>query len=205
MRIGFDCDGVLCLTPFGRLAVHAPGGVPELPADYEALYAERAPGGALRAVIEQARFAWRSAAPDARDALQALRAAGHEAHIVTGRSAAGAGVLRRWLRRHGLDGLVADVHMAPPGLRPAQHKLASARMHGLEAHIDDDPRTAYYLAEHGVATVYLYDHSGAHGDESPPANVVLVRSLRGFVEAVTARASVKPPEREDESRAGRGA
>jgi hypothetical protein len=38
MRIGLDFDGVICATPFGRLAVHAPGEVPRLPEGYERLY-----------------------------------------------------------------------------------------------------------------------------------------------------------------------
>jgi hypothetical protein len=76
--------------------------------------------------------------------------------------------------------------MAPAGLRPAQHKLATARLLGIDAHIDDDPRTAFHLARNGVARVYLYDHAGAHGDAPLPPNLTLVRSLREFADAVRA-------------------
>jgi hypothetical protein len=74
--------------------------------------------------------------------------------------------------------------MAPPGLRPPQHKLAVAKMRAVAAHIDDDPRTAYHLAGNGVPRVYLLDHAGAHGDVPLPERLTLVRSLREFTEAV---------------------
>ena len=183
MRIGFDFDGVLCLTPFGRLAVHAPKPVPDLPPDYEELYGLPAPGGPLRLAVEYLRFGWRRMAPDAAAILRDL-SGGNEIYIVTGRSVAGEQLLGRWLRRHGLADRIAGVRMAPPGLRPAQHKLATARMLGIDAHIDDDPRTAYHLAGHGVERVYLYDHAGAHGDAPLPPHLTLVRSLREFAEAV---------------------
>jgi hypothetical protein len=184
MRIGLDLDGVLCETPFGRLAVHAPAPVPDLPADYARLYEAPPPPWPLRQAIEYLRFGWRRSAEGATDVLRRLGAA-HELHIVTGRSAAGAGALRRWLEREGLAPFLAAVHMAPAGLRPAQHKLAVARMEGIDAHVDDDPRTAYHLAHNGVRRVYLLDHAGAHGDTPLPAQLTLVRSLREFADGVT--------------------
>lgn len=182
MRISFDFDGVLCLTPFGRLATHAPTPVAPLPDNYERLYRGRPPRSALRLPLEYARFGWRRAAPDAARVVEDL-SAGHELRIVTGRSVAGMPLLRRWLRRHGIDDCFAGLHMAPPGLRPAQHKLAIARLHAVDAHIDDDPRTAYHLANNGVPAVYLLLHEGAEV-ESPPAALRVVRSLREFAEAV---------------------
>ncbi|MDP9238478.1 MAG: hypothetical protein M3P30_13975 [Chloroflexota bacterium] len=183
MRIGFDFDGVLCLTPFGRLAVHAPAPVPDLPPDYEALYSAVRPSNPLRLGVEYLRFGWRRMAPDAAQVLRDL-SDGNEIYIVTGRSVAGEPLIRRWLRRNGIDDKIAGVRMAPPGLRPAQHKLATARMLGIEAQIDDDPRTAYHLAEHGVPHVFLFDHAGAHGDAPLPPRLRLVRSLREFAEDV---------------------
>jgi FMN phosphatase YigB (HAD superfamily) len=185
MRIGFDFDGVLCVTPFGRLAVHKPGTVPELPDGWERLYEQPRTTNPLRLAVEYARFAWRTSAPDAVAVLRQL-APQHEVYIVTGRSWTGERIVRGWLRKHALADLVKDVRMAPPGLRPAQHKLATAKLLGIDAHIDDDPRTAYYLAAHGVRT-YLYDHAGAHGDAPLPAGLVLVRSLREFAEAAATR------------------
>ncbi|HYM16276.1 MAG TPA: hypothetical protein VEZ14_12020 [Dehalococcoidia bacterium] len=184
MRIAFDFDGVLCLTPFGRFAVHAPGHVPDLPADYEALYTPREVHP-LRLAVEYLRFAWRPAAPGAIDLVREL-AARHELHIVTGRSATGEPLLRRWLRRHAIEGAFKSIRMAPEGLKSAQHKLAIARIVGIDAHIDDDPRTAYYLAAHGVPRVYLYDHAGAHGSATLPAHLTLVRSLNEFRDHVLA-------------------
>jgi hypothetical protein len=182
MRIGFDFDGVLCRTPFGRLAVHAPGHVPELPPNYESLYRERA-SNPLRLIVEYLRFAWRPASPDGQEIVREL-ARTNELHIVTGRSIAGEPLLRRWLRRHGLEDAFTSIRMSPEGLRSAQHKLATARIIGIDAHIDDDPRTAYYLAQHGVAHVYLYDHAGAHGDAPLPERLQLVRSLADFRDAL---------------------
>ncbi len=182
MRIGLDFDGVLCLTPFGRFAVHAPGGVPDLPDGYEQLYDCRPESNPLRLAVEYLRFGWRRMSPDAAAVLRALRRS-HELYIVTGRSAAGEPLIRRWLRAHRLDELVAGVQMAPQGLTPSQHKLATAKILSLDAHIDDDPRTAYYLAEHSIR-VHLLDHAGAHGDAPLPPNLTLVRTLGEFADAV---------------------
>ena len=57
-------------------------------------------------------------------------------------------------------------------------------MLGIDAHIDDDPRTAYHLADNGVERVFLYDHAGAHGDAPPPQHLTLVRSLAEFADAL---------------------
>lgn len=185
MRIGIDFDGVLCVTPFGRLAVHAPKPVPALPPGYEALYERRTSPSLPRLALEYARFGWRLTAADGAEVLLDLSRE-HEVYIVTGRSVGGEPLVRRWLQRRGLDEKIAGVRMAPPGLRPAQHKLATALMLGIDTHIDDDPRTAYHLAEHGVPHVYLLDHAGAHGDATVPPHLTLVRSLREFADNVRA-------------------
>lgn len=188
MRIGFDLDGVISMTPFGRFAVHAPDaddGIPDLPDHYRQLYEAEPPATRLRVAIEYLRFAWRRASPEGR-ALVADLAGEHELFIVTGRSRAGRQILGRWLRTHGLEQYFGGIHMAPPGLRPAQHKLATSRMLALQAHIDDDPRTAYYLARHGVERVYLYDHAGAHGDVPLPPRLTLLRRLGELAELVRA-------------------
>lgn len=187
MRIAFDFDGVLILTPFGRLAVHAPKPVAPLPPDFDQLYEAATAKNPLRLGIEYLRFGWRRTAPDAAAVLRELSAS-HELHIVTGRSRAGISIVRGWLRRQGLDGFIKDVHMAPPGLRPPQHKLAIAKLVGIDAHIDDDPRTAYHLSRSGVGRVYLLDHAAAHGDAPLPSGLTLVRSLHEFA-AEIARAT----------------
>lgn len=183
MRIGFDFDGVLSVTPFGRYAVHAPGPVADLPEDYASLYDAPRRGSPLRLAVEYARFGWRRMAPDAAIVLRELSAR-HEVYIVTGRSAAGLSLVQRWLRRRGLEDAVIAVRMAPRGLRPPQHKLAIARMLALDVHIDDDPRTAYHLAANGVPRVYLLDHANAHGDAPLPERVTVVRSLREFADRI---------------------
>jgi hypothetical protein len=56
-------------------------------------------------------------------------------------------------------------------------------MLSLDAHIDDDPRTAYHLANNGVPAVYLLHHAAAaHGDAPLPDHLVLVRSLADFAQ-----------------------
>jgi hypothetical protein len=183
MRIGFDFDGVLCMTPFGRLAVHAPQPVAPLPENYADLYDDgEPPGGVARLAVEWLRFGWRRMNPHARETLRTL-AAQHELHIVTGRSVSGLRLMGHWLRSRGLDGYISGIHMAPEGLRPPQHKLAIAKTLGIGVHIDDDPRTAWHLAANGVPA-YLLDHANAHGDETPPAGVTLIRSLGEFVAGV---------------------
>jgi hypothetical protein len=183
MRIGFDLDGVLCSTPFGRMAVHAPSPVPALPADHERLYEAPPRASAFRVAIEWLRFAWRPAAPGAVGVLRDLSAR-HELFVVTGRSAAGQRVAEAWLRRRRLRDCLTGISMAPPGLRPAQHKLAAARQLSLDAHIDDDPRTAFHLARNGVARVFLLDHAGARGDTPLPPGLTLVRSLEDFARRI---------------------
>ncbi|MEX2245241.1 MAG: hypothetical protein WEC75_01010 [Dehalococcoidia bacterium] len=188
MRIGLDLDGVICATPFGRLAVRAPAPVPDLPPGYEQLYAKTDPLAFLRWPSEYLRFGWRSPVEGAREVLGELSGA-HELYVVTGRSRAGEAIIRRWLRRNRLDAYFAEVRMAPPGLRPAQHKLAVARMLGIDAHIDDDPRTAFHLARNGVHRVFLFAHEGgegALGGEPLPAALTIVRSLRAFATALQA-------------------
>ncbi len=184
MRISFDFDGVLCLTPFGRLAVHRPSPVAALPEGYAALYERHCASNPLRLALEYVRFGWRANAPEAASILHEL-ADRHEIYIVTARSCRGEPLLRRWLRSHGLDGRIAGIRMAPEGLRSAQHKLASTRLLSIDAHIDDDPRTAYHLAQQGVEHVYLLDHANAHGDAPLPPRLTLVRSLREFANAVS--------------------
>lgn len=185
MRIAFDFDGVLCPTPFGRLAVHKPEPVPDLPPGYAALYDQPHPSNPLRLALEAARFAWRRSAPDAAAIVRELSRQ-HELYIVTGRSQSGEALLRWWIRRHDLQSCTTGIRMAPPGLRPAQHKLATAKLLGIDVHIDDDPRTAYHLANNGVEHVYLLDHANAHGAAAPPPHLTLVRSLRDFGDAVSA-------------------
>jgi FMN phosphatase YigB (HAD superfamily) len=183
MKIGFDFDGVLCPTPFGRLAVHAPSPVEDLPADFGALYDQKVSSNPIRLAVEYMRFAWRSPAENGRQILEQL-AAHHELYLVTGRSRIGQPQMEKWLRARGWRDSFAGIWMSPAGLKAPQHKLAVAKMQGIGTHIDDDPRTAYHLARHGVQT-YLLDHANAHGETPPPDNLTLVRSLSDFAAKMT--------------------
>jgi hypothetical protein len=177
VRIGFDFDGVLCPTPFGRFAVRSPSPVADLPPDYEKRYEKPRQPNTLRLAVEYARFGWRGSSREAIGVAKELAAA-HDVHIVTGRSVVGEPVVRRWLREHRLEDVFAGVWMAPEGLRPPQHKLAVALMQGIEAHIDDDPRTAHHLARNGVRQVFLFDRSGAYATDARLPALTIVRSLR---------------------------
>jgi phosphoglycolate phosphatase-like HAD superfamily hydrolase len=190
MRISFDLDGVLCVTPFGRLAVHAPDTlVTPLPDDFARFYESPPRNHVLRGMIEELRFGWRRPAHEAARTLHELRAAGHELLIVTGRSAQGEPLLRRWLRRHRLYDPIAEIRMAPVGLRPPQHKLAIAKMRAVDVHIDDDPRTVFYLARNGVPRIFLLDHAGALGGVALPSTTHAVRTLPEFATAIASRHS----------------
>jgi hypothetical protein len=182
VNIGFDFDGVLCPTPFGRLAVHAPSPVDDLPSNYEDLYRRDEGVTPIRLALEYLRFAWRGAAADASTLLRDLSRQ-HRLYIVTGRSRKGERLMHRWLARRGWRDYFTGVWMSPDGLRTPQHKLAVAKMIAIDAHIDDDPRTAYHLAKHGVRA-FLLDHAGAHGDDPLPNGLTLVRSLEDFAEKI---------------------
>lgn len=186
MRIGFDFDGVLCLTPFGRFAVHPPeraDDVPPLADGFERLYEGRGDPNMLRLALEYVRFAWRSAAPGAPEVLRRL-AVEHDLYIVTGRSDNGRKLLDRWAERHRVAACFKGIWMAPPGLSSPQHKLAVAGMLGIDIHIDDDPRTAWYLASGGVPRVFLLDHANARGDAAPPPGVTVISTLDAFASAL---------------------
>ena len=182
MKISFDFDGVLCPTPFGRLAVHAPTPVDDLPPDYERLYDNPTHVNPIRLAAEYLRFSWRAAAKDGGDVLRDL-ARDHQLFIVTGRSRIGEPLMERWLKARGWRDHISGIWMAPSGLRPPQHKLAVARMLAIDAHIDDDPRTAYHLAHHNIPS-YLLDHANAHGDAPLPNHLTLVTSLTDFAAKV---------------------
>jgi hypothetical protein len=84
------------------------------------------------------------------------------------------------MRRHRIEDCFADVCMSPPGVTSPQHKLAGSRLLSLDAHIDDDPRTAFHLARETAMRVFLLDHANARGDAEPPPNLEVVTSLADF-------------------------
>jgi hypothetical protein len=167
------------------MAVHAPQAVADLPPEYETLYEGRGTGGPLRLGIEYARFGWRRMSREAAPILRELTRAGDAVYIVTGRSAAGLRIVQSWLSREQLSEQV-QVRMAPPGLRPPQHKLAVARMLDLDVHIDDDPRTAYHLARNGVPRVFLLQHTSVEFNDPAPPGLVAVQSLGEFMQRLRA-------------------
>jgi hypothetical protein len=181
MRLGLDVDGVIAKTPVRFLAVREHrGGSEGLPADASQRYQHVPPPGKLRVWIERLRFGWRAPVDGAADCLRRL-AATHDVYLLTGRSEQGRGVLEAWLRREGLFGYVSGIWMAPPGLRTWEHKLVTCRELRLNAHVDDDPHTALYLARNGIERVLLIDPGMARRDAP---RVTVVRDLRSACDAL---------------------
>jgi FMN phosphatase YigB (HAD superfamily) len=183
--ISFDLDGVLAVWPFnlhpgvsGRARY-----VPPLPADVDRRYQEvPKEASAVRLALEWLRFGWRRPDPQAAGVLREL-AQRRRIIITTGRSAAGRPVLEGWLRQHGLERFIEDVHMSPASLSTRQHKLASLRQSGIDEHVDDDPVAIRYLREYGVERLYFRAWPNTAG-ASLPEGVVRVRALGELLDVI---------------------
>jgi hypothetical protein len=157
--------------------------VPELPVGYEQIYQpERAGSPGARQLVEWLRFAWRRPAPDGAGALAQLSAR-RRIVITSGRSESGKQVLISWLRRHGIDSFISDVHLSPGGLTPRQHKLATLSLHGIQEHVDDDPAAIGYLAAHGFEKLYFRAWPNTATTETPPV-VARIESLTDLLNLI---------------------
>lgn len=136
------------------------------------------PHGPARALLWLAsalRFSARSPMPDAYAGLQAL-AQRRSVVVVTGRSHLARGLTQRWLQRHRLAPFVSELCCNDTNLRTAHFKLHILRQRHIPEHIDDDGATVLFLANQGVARVYLRDWPRNRGLPYP-ANVVPITSL----------------------------
>lgn len=186
MRISLDVDGVIAKSPVRGLAVREHrGDLDALPPDIGAS-ASPSPPNRLREFVEFLRFAWRTPAPGAEDALRALSGDGHTLVLVTGRSVQGKRVLESWLMRYGLSDYVSDLQMSPRKLHTWEHKLVTCRALQLVVHVDDDPHTARYVAHNGVERVFLVDPELTVRDDLP-ANVTTVKDLAAVAAALAGR------------------
>ena len=143
-----DFDGVICRPPLGiNIGIHRTFLDPAAPP-----IAARVYPGWLNAPLDHLRFDLRAPMPGVREALAALRTL-RRLVIVTGRRTPPS----RWLRWHGLDGLVEQVIVNDTALKSPHFKLAMLRALAAEEHVDDDPRTAQLLAQASSTRVFLCD------------------------------------------------
>lgn len=142
-----DFDGVICNPPFGRnVGIHRtyldPTATPP---------AANVLPRSLSAVLDHLRFDLRRPVPEAYEALARLSSV-RRLTILTGRRTSPEG----WLRRYHLDRYVDDIVINRGPLKSPHFKLQQLNRMRPSAHVDDDPRTAQLLAEHGHR-VYLRD------------------------------------------------
>jgi len=141
-----DMDGVFCRPYFGWNAgvsrTFLDPDAPPRPASVSPVW--------LRAPWDLVRFGPRRPMPEAREALERLRAI-RRLVVVTGRRT----YPGWWLRRHGLSHLFERVFINESQLRSPHYKLATLDLLGAAEHIDDDPRTAQLLAQRSRTRVFL--------------------------------------------------
>ena len=172
-----DFDGVIC-SPFFGLNLGISRGFldPQAPPEPASV-----PPRWLGTVADHARFDLRRPLPAARAGLSALAEVARVT-ILTGRRTSPA----PWLRRHRFNADIEAIIVNTGPLRSAHFKLAEIERLRPAVHIDDDPRTAQLLAQHGIE-VYLRDwprnrgldyHPGVTRVADLAAAAALLRSRR---------------------------
>jgi len=169
--LALDLDGVVVRPPLGwNVAISRRLDTPPLPEPVPTLGLERhwrQRYWLARSALEFARYAGRRPLPGVPAALARL-ATVRRLVVVSGRRWVVRPLVRRWLTRHGLADLVADVYLNDVALPSAQFKLWTLRRLGIGEHVDDDGATAYYLASHSPVVVYLCDWPRNRGLPYPP-------------------------------------
>ncbi|MPZ98132.1 MAG: hypothetical protein GEU80_02160 [Dehalococcoidia bacterium] len=145
--ITLDFDGVIASPFFGRnLGIHRgfldPAAAPR-PARVWPRW--------LNEPLDRLRYEPRRPLPEALDALRRL-ASLRRLVVLTGRRSHPG----RWMRRYGLEPYFESVVVNDGAQRSPHYKLAAVQRLGAREHVEDDPRTAQLLAEHGIH-VYLRD------------------------------------------------
>jgi hypothetical protein len=168
----FDLDGVLCRPPFGI----NPGSGKRKRRD-----ARGKPG--LLWLTERWRYLGRQPMPGALRAFERLSAS-YECIVVTARGEAARPLTERWFDRH--LGRVPRLLMRPsPAETSAQFKVRVIGEIAPEAHFEDDPFTARWVAEF-VPRVFLVDWRRNRWLKG--ANIVRLRSVDEAVPDLLARA-----------------
>jgi len=142
-----DFDGVIASPFFGRnLGIHRSFLDPSAPPR-----PARVPPRWLGDPLDYLRYEPRRPLAEAREALQRL-ASVRRLVVLTGRRSHPG----RWMRRYGLAQYIDGVVINEGVQRSPHYKLAELQRLGAREHVEDDPRTAQLLAEHGIQ-VYLRD------------------------------------------------
>lgn len=100
------------------------------------------------------RYAWRKPMPRVREGLAQL-AELRRLVLVSGRPETARRATERWLIEHGLRDYFSEVILNDLGLSNAAFKLTTLRERGVQEHVDDDGRVAYFLAQEMPRTVFL--------------------------------------------------
>lgn len=193
--LALDLDGVIVRPPLGwNVAIGRRLDLPVLPEAVQGI-GTHTPWGRrywlARAGFEVARYSGRSPLPGVREALPEL-AALRRLVVVSGRRWVVRPLVRRWLARNGLADYVADVYLNDVALPSAQFKLWTLRRLQIGEHVDDDGSTAYYLASHSAAVVYLCQWPRNRGLPYP-ANVRPVRDLRDLARRLREESGAAEP------------
>jgi len=171
--IGLDLDGVLCSLPGGLNPWIGSGNWRPDPASEE-----RRRRAGLRVWLGEwlstVRFLGRRPVMDAREALEAI-AARRKIVVVTGRPAALTNRIEGWLQQNGLGDLVDLVRANGTGFSSPRFKLEVIRELRVSEFVEDDGRTARFLAHHGIDPIFLVDWPRNRG--SYPKQVRIISSL----------------------------
>ncbi len=124
------------------------------------------------------RYDWRVPMPLVADGLRRL---GEVSRLIllSGRPDASRKATERWLARHGLRDYFSEIVLNDRGLSNAAFKLVTLRERGINHHVDDDGRVAYFLATDAPRTVFLIAWRRNAGLPYPPT----VHRVRDLVEA----------------------
>lgn len=124
------------------------------------------------------RYDWRRPMPLVADGLARL-AEVSRLILLSGRPDSARKATERWLARHGLRDYFSEIVLNDRGLSNAAFKLVTLRERGINHHVDDDGRVAYFLAKDAPRTVFLIAWRRNAGLPYPPS----VHRVRDLVEA----------------------
>ena len=181
--MSFDFDGVICRPPLGfNVALGRELDLAPLKPDAVVkTYDGTAQSLSLRArfklqgLIESVKYFGRSPLPFVDEGLRAI--VEHRTPIiVTGRSFLAKQIVEAWLLRYGFTKYFQGVYPNNTPLRTAQYKLYTLRARGISEHVDDDGSITYYLANNGIARLYLVDWPRNRGLPYPKS-VTMVHHL----------------------------
>lgn len=135
------------------------------------------------------RYGWRKPMPSVAEGLAKL-AEVRRLILLSGRPENARKATERWLVHQGLRDYFSEVVLNDRGLSNAAFKLVTLRERGVQQHVDDDGRVAYFLAQDQPRTIFLIAWRRNHGLPYPPT-VHRVRDLLETAERITQLAEVQ--------------